>query len=65
MERAERKITAGNNLRAVWVSFFNVILMRGPFLGLVGILVRARAHRLAEGGLQAALAGPEHRGSRF
>lgn len=43
LERAETRITAGNILRAVWavigLSFFNLVVVLGPFLGLVGFLL--------------------------
>lgn len=42
LEKAEETATTGNILRAVWavigLSFFNLVIVLGPFIGLVGIL---------------------------
>jgi len=43
LERVEESKSAGNILRAVWavigLSFFNLVIVLGPFIALVGILL--------------------------
>lgn len=43
IEKVETKASAGNMLRAVWsvigLGFFNLVVVLGPFLALVGILL--------------------------
>ncbi|SET02882.1 Uncharacterized membrane protein [Oceanobacillus limi] len=43
IEQVEGKATAGNILRAVWavigLGFFNVVIVLGPFIGLVSIVL--------------------------
>lgn len=51
LEQAETRATAGNVARALWavigLSFFNLVFVLGPFLGLVGILLAGWATGLA------------------
>lgn len=51
VERPETRVMAGNVLRAVWavigLSFVNLVIVLGPFLGLVGVLLGAWATAIA------------------
>ncbi|MEW9677102.1 DUF1700 domain-containing protein [Lentibacillus sp. L22] len=42
LEKAETNVTAGNVIRAVWAAiglgFFNLIIVLGPFIGLVAVV---------------------------
>lgn len=43
LEKAETTISSGNVFRAMWavlgLGFFNLIIVLGPFIGLVGVLI--------------------------
>ena len=42
IDRVEQSVTAGNILRAIWavigLGFFNLVIVLGPFIGLVGVI---------------------------
>lgn len=43
LDQVESQVTTGNILRAVWavigLSFFNLVIVLGPFIGLLGVLI--------------------------
>ena len=45
LEKVETSMTTGNIVRAVWavigLGFFNLVIVAGPFFGLVGVLIAA------------------------
>ena len=43
LEQAEKSASAGNVMRAVWAAlglgFFNIVIVLGPFMGLIGVML--------------------------